>query len=35
MKEREKRKKRKNRWKGYFETVIYSRGPGDNIFVYG
>lgn len=27
--------KKKNNWKGYFENVVYSNGPSDNIYVYG
>lgn len=28
-------KSKKKSWKGVFERVRYSSGPGDNIFVYG
>jgi len=27
--------KKKGRWKGFFEDVRYSSGPGDNVYVYG
>jgi len=30
-----KKAQKKNRWKGYFGSVGYSNGPGDNIYVYG
>jgi len=26
---------KKREWKGVFEDVTYSSGPGDNIFVFG
>jgi len=26
---------KKSSWKGVFEDVVYSGGPGDNIFIYG
>jgi len=25
----------KSKWKGYFEDVVYSSGPDDNIYIYG
>lgn len=28
-------KDKKSSWNGVFESVIYSSGPGDNIYVYG
>lgn len=34
-KEEHKRTEKKCEWKGVFEDVTYSNGPGDNIFVFG
>jgi len=28
-------KKKKRGWNGVFESVTYSSGPGDNIYVFG
>jgi len=28
-------KEKKHRWNGIFESVTYSSGPGDNIYVFG
>lgn len=34
-KDEHKSTKKKCEWKGVFEDVTYSSGPGDNIFVFG
>jgi len=34
-KKKAKKSKKKNTWKGCFETVKYSNNPSDNIYVYG
>lgn len=34
-KDKQKNTRKKCDWKGVFEDVTYSSGPGDNIFVFG
>jgi len=34
-KDEHKSTEKKREWKGVFEDVTYSSGPGDNIFVFG
>ena len=34
-KDKHKNEGKKRNWKGVFEDVTYSSGPGDNIFIFG
>jgi len=34
-KNNDKHAEKKYSWKGFFEEVTYSSGPGDNIFIFG